>query len=275
MAAGTLGQRDGDEPVAAAGEEHGVPLEALGRVQRGQRDALDRRGVLGGDPLVEVADQVGDAGPRARRRRGRRPAWPAPSATPTARGRPHRSSAPLASTRRRRGRRGRGRGSGTDAVVAAGRAPQQQHALAHLRAGEEPLAAADEVGDVGRRRAPPRTPPTGRWSGTAPRSRPPGDPPGPARRCPRRPRRPRSGRPGAAAGSGSGRPATRTRARRRRRAPVTPRVPRICRHRRGPRDEVGQGDDLRGGPVVAHQGDHPRRRGTGAGTAAGGRARRR
>ena len=42
-----LGQRDG-EPVAAAGEEDGVPLEALGRVQRGQRDALDRRGVLGG-----------------------------------------------------------------------------------------------------------------------------------------------------------------------------------------------------------------------------------
>ena len=40
-----------------------------------------------------------------------------------------------------------------------------------------------------------------------------------------------------------------------RRCPRAYRGPRA--DRRGPRDEVGQGDDLRGGPVVADQGDHP------------------
>ena len=50
-------------------------------------------------------------------------------------------------------------------------AAQQDQRLAHVRAGEEPGVAAHLVARCPGRPAPPRTPPTARWSGTGPRSR--------------------------------------------------------------------------------------------------------
>ena len=81
-----VGHRDRQEAVGAADEEHGVPLQALGGVERGQGDPLDRRRVLARGPLVELADEgrhprLGVGAPRGRRR-GR----PGRQATPTARG---------------------------------------------------------------------------------------------------------------------------------------------------------------------------------------------
>ncbi len=57
-----LGVGDRHHALGEADQEDGVPFEALGRVQRGEGDALDGRGVLGGGPLVEFGDQVGEGG---------------------------------------------------------------------------------------------------------------------------------------------------------------------------------------------------------------------
>ncbi len=61
-----LGVGDRHHAFGQPDQEHGVPLQALGRVQRGQRDALDRGGVLGGRPLVQLGDQVGEGRARPR-----------------------------------------------------------------------------------------------------------------------------------------------------------------------------------------------------------------
>ncbi len=53
-----LGHRDGEEPLAQADDEDGVPLEALGRVEGGERDAVDGGRVLGGRPLAQVVDEL-------------------------------------------------------------------------------------------------------------------------------------------------------------------------------------------------------------------------
>ena len=82
-----LGQRDRHQPLGQADEEHRVPLQALGRVQRREGDALHGRARAGRR-----------CAPRARRRtaraRRRAPAWPgrrpgrrALAGTPTGRGR--------------------------------------------------------------------------------------------------------------------------------------------------------------------------------------------
>lgn len=57
-----LGVGDGHHALGEADQEDGVPFEALGGVQRREGDALDGRGVLGGGPLVEFGDQVGEGG---------------------------------------------------------------------------------------------------------------------------------------------------------------------------------------------------------------------
>ena len=52
-----LGQGDRQEALTGADQQDGVPLQTLGRVQGGQGDSLDRRGVLGGGPLTQLGDQ--------------------------------------------------------------------------------------------------------------------------------------------------------------------------------------------------------------------------
>ena len=62
-------------------------------------------------------------------------------------------------------------GMGVPGSAARRPAPQQDHRLAHVRAGEEAgVARAPGTRSPGPP-APPRTPPTARWSGTAPRCR--------------------------------------------------------------------------------------------------------
>ena len=63
-----LGVGDRHHALGDPDQEHGVPLQALGRVQRGEGDALHGRGVLGARPLVELGDEVGEG--RARLRSG-------------------------------------------------------------------------------------------------------------------------------------------------------------------------------------------------------------
>ena len=177
---GRVGHGDGQEAVGAADEEHGIPLQALRRVQRRERDALHRGGVLLGGALLELGDEhrhpsLWVAG------RGRRPAPPARRATPSARGRRRRSSGPRASSRRRGARRARGR------------------------------AAAPTRRRTGRRRAGGRWrrgPPCGRR--TAPRR-------GPGRGCRARPGRSRRTRSGRSCGTARRSPTAGARRRRARR----------------------------------------------------------
>lgn len=62
-----VGLRIGDRhhAVGEPHEEHRVPLQALGGVQRGQGDALDGGGVLGGLAFVQFHREFGQAGARA------------------------------------------------------------------------------------------------------------------------------------------------------------------------------------------------------------------
>jgi hypothetical protein len=55
---GGLGIDDRQRAVDQADQEDRVPLQALGRVQRGQRDALQRGRVLGLGALLELRDEL-------------------------------------------------------------------------------------------------------------------------------------------------------------------------------------------------------------------------
>ena len=133
---GRGGVLDGQRGVGEPDEEDGVPLEALGRVQRRERDALDGRRVLGVGALVELGDELG---------RGARPASAASrssASVTSAASDSHRSRAAppggglsgyqprLPSTPRT--------ASGSDSSASLGRArgtAQQQPGLADLGAG--------------------------------------------------------------------------------------------------------------------------------------------
>ena len=54
---GSLGQGDRQQALTDAHEQDGIPLQALGGVQGGQGDTLNRRRVLGGGALTELGDQ--------------------------------------------------------------------------------------------------------------------------------------------------------------------------------------------------------------------------
>ena len=149
---GGVGVHERQGAVDEADEEDGVPLEALGRVQRRERDALDGGGVLGGGALLELGDELAQAGggvgggevagePVQRGQRlpalagragaGRRRSGDQPS--------PPRSTSATASARPS--------GASSSAARAAPRSSSDR--LAHLGAVEEALAAAHEVGHAG------------------------------------------------------------------------------------------------------------------------------
>src|ERR1700760_4055233 len=56
------GVGDGQHALGDTHQEDRVPFQALGRVQGGEGDALDGGGVLGGRPLVQFGDEVGEGG---------------------------------------------------------------------------------------------------------------------------------------------------------------------------------------------------------------------
>ena len=87
LAVGAVRQRvrDGQRAVGEADEEHRVPLQTLGRVQRGQRDALHHRWVPRVGALPQLGQQRTQVELRAAappRRRRVRPARPAPPTAP-------------------------------------------------------------------------------------------------------------------------------------------------------------------------------------------------
>ena len=163
----------GEQPLGEPDQEHGVPLEALGGVQRRERDALDGRGVLGGGALVELGDQVGD---------GRRP-LPVGGAAASDVGqrdqRLERVPALAAAPRPSAGSRSSRRCAGCPAPppASAGRDPRRGRrraagpGLAHVRAARRTGRSRAPGSRCPGRPAPPRTPPTARWSGTGRRSR--------------------------------------------------------------------------------------------------------
>ncbi len=117
----------------------------------------------------------------------------APAGSPSARApRRARQEAPRPTSALKR-RAHLGASGSSDAATAAPRS--STHRLADLVAPEEPLAAAHQVADAARARAPPRAPPTGCWCGTARRSRGPRRPPTSAPRCASRRPPPRRRRP--------------------------------------------------------------------------------
>ncbi|CAM5541905.1 hypothetical protein SGRIM128S_05982 [Streptomyces griseomycini] len=145
---------DRHHALGDADQEDDVPLQSLGRVQRGEGDALHGRGVLGAGPLVEFGDEVGEG--RARPGGGEVP------------GEVHQGGErlPALPDRARAGRRlrcpalarqhgahlgGQVGGVVEKGVVAAeaGRSPQGDARLAHLGAVEEPLGATQLVGHPG------------------------------------------------------------------------------------------------------------------------------
>ena len=65
---GFRGVREGDghEALAEPHQEHGIPFQALGSVQRRQRDALHGGGVLGQGAFLQFVDEVREAELRAR-----------------------------------------------------------------------------------------------------------------------------------------------------------------------------------------------------------------
>ena len=147
---GRLGVGDRDHPVGDADHEDGVPLQALGGVQRRERHAVDGRGVLGVGPLVELGHEVAQRGVRPDRRdvvgepgeRGQR-LPPVADRAPAG----GRLGGPPAAGEHRPDR---GRQAAPSVVVRRPGGPaQQQPRLAHLGPVEEPLAAAQHVGDAG------------------------------------------------------------------------------------------------------------------------------
>ena len=55
---GRVGKGNRHEPLAQAHQEHGVPFQALGRVQRRQGDTLDPRGMLRGCTFLEFGNEI-------------------------------------------------------------------------------------------------------------------------------------------------------------------------------------------------------------------------
>lgn len=149
-----LGVRDRHHALGQADQEHGVPLQTLGRVERGEGDALDGRGVLGRGALVQLGHQIAEGrlrpGPyevlgEANERRQRLPAVPHGA---RARGR---FGGPALG-----GEHGPHLGRQVDHVVEqgvvpaeAGRAAQGGSRLPYLLALEEPLRAPELVGHPG------------------------------------------------------------------------------------------------------------------------------
>ncbi|ESU46325.1 hypothetical protein P376_5701 [Streptomyces sp. HCCB10043] len=146
-----LGVGDRHHALGQADQEHGVPFEALRGVQRRQGHPLDRRGVLGGRPFVELADQVGQGRPRFRRlevlgeahQRGQR--LPAVAHGARSGGR---AGGPALGGEHRPHLGGQVLRPVEQGVVApgAGRAAQGGARLADLGPFEEPLGAAELVG---------------------------------------------------------------------------------------------------------------------------------
>ena len=153
-----LGVGDRERAVLEAAEEHRVPLEALGGVERRERDAVGDRGVLLGGAAVEVVDELVE---RAAADSSSRPGRPAPARTPSGRGSGRGPWAARRSSPCRRAWRARSR---------AAPSPSPERAAPRIRvtasrtsgAVEEPGRAADDVGDAARRPAPPRRSRTGR-----------------------------------------------------------------------------------------------------------------
>ena len=143
-----LRHADRDQAFAAADQEHGVPLQALCGMQRSQRDALDRRGMPGCRPLIELAHDVS----QPRRRMTDHDVVSQPNqrlqGLPAIPGRPTGARRPL-------GPPGTGdhiadeltKRLGT--VICSGRTAHQKDGPANLLAGEKSLAPADEVGKMG------------------------------------------------------------------------------------------------------------------------------
>ncbi len=128
-------------------QEHRIPFEALGRVQRGKGDALDGRRVLGlgaGVQFGDIACQVrvgrrgGEFFGELHQRDQRLPPLAGGAAGRRLVGQPDLAE---------RGAHGRGQ---VFVIAAVGdRGAQRHHCLAHLGAREEPLAAAHLVRDLG------------------------------------------------------------------------------------------------------------------------------
>ena len=49
-----------DGPLRASSDDDRLPLQTLGSVDRGKRDAAGHGGMLGGGSPIEVVDQVGE-----------------------------------------------------------------------------------------------------------------------------------------------------------------------------------------------------------------------
>ena len=78
--------RDRHDAVDEPDDEDGVPLQALGRVHRGEGHPLHGRGVLGVGPLGQVRRRSRRGPASGSRRPGRRRGRPAPPATASGRG---------------------------------------------------------------------------------------------------------------------------------------------------------------------------------------------
>jgi hypothetical protein len=129
-------------------QEDGVPLQSLGGVQRGQRHALDARGVLGRRALLELGDQLAHPGGRQGDRQvagqpvqgGQRLPALACGAGPGRRG----VRLPAQPGPQHVGHQVAERARRVE-VRRPPRPAQQQDRLAHLGAVEEALPATDEV----------------------------------------------------------------------------------------------------------------------------------
>ncbi len=142
---------DRQRPLDQADQEDRVPLKALGRVQRGERDPLDGGNVLVGGTVGEIGDEPVEGGPGVGdhhvvgepHERGQiLPAFPLCA-------RAVRRIVPPPS---QRGEDLHDLGRETLRPVGVGRPrgrPQQPDGLGDLRPREEPLAAPDQVGDAG------------------------------------------------------------------------------------------------------------------------------
>ena len=144
LAVGAVRQRvrDGQRAVGEADQEDRVPFQTLGRVQRGQRDALHDGWVAGVGALPELGDQRAQVERRPLRhfvvdefgQRGQRlPPLPGPGARRRFGGQPQRLEQLAHQRRQFVARR-------VDAAL--GRALHRQQRLPDLLAAEEPLPAA-------------------------------------------------------------------------------------------------------------------------------------
>ena len=154
--------RDGQRAVGKSDQEHRVPLQPLGGVQRGQRDALHHRWVarVGAQSAARPADRAGPAaGAAPPRRRPVRPARPAPPSDPGRGCPPAVAAVSPSGSSSRRTTSGRAPSS---AVPRFSRALQCQQRLADLLATEKALAAANLIRRSRPRSTLPRRPRTAR-----------------------------------------------------------------------------------------------------------------